>query len=89
VSDATAFAHRDERFLLKHEVVVEPGGAQASSAAREWLARSWALAHPAGAGGAYANFPDPDLDPWDRAYHGANLDRLLRVKARYDPGDFF
>ena len=88
-SDATAFAHRSERFLLKHEVVIEPDEAQATPAAREWLARSWALAHPSGAGGAYPNFPDPDLDAWDRAYHGANLERLLGVKARYDPGDLF
>jgi FAD/FMN-containing dehydrogenase len=88
-SDATAFVHRSERFLLKHEVVIEPDGAQATAAARAWLARSWALAHPAGAGGAYPNFPDPDLDTWDRAYHGANLDRLMSVKARYDPGGLF
>jgi hypothetical protein len=88
-SDATAFVHRSERFLLKHEVVTEPGRAQATPAAQQWLARSWALAHRCGTGGAYPNFPDPDLDAWDRAYHGANLERLLSVKARYDPGDFF
>ena len=88
-SDATAFAHRGERFLLKHEVVIAADEAQATPAAREWLARSWALAHSAGSGGAYPNFADPDLDAWDRAYHGANLDRLLSVKARYDPEDIF
>jgi hypothetical protein len=87
-SDATAFAHRSERFLLKHKVVIDPEGAQATPAAREWLARSWALVHPSGAGGAYPNFPDADLD-WDRAYHRANLDRLLSIKARYDPAGLF
>ena len=86
--DATAFPHRTARFLLKHEVVIDARGAQsATTAARRWLAHSWALAHPSGTGGSYANFPDPDLGPWDQAYHGANLDRLLRVKARYDPDD--
>jgi hypothetical protein len=84
-----AFVHRSERFLLKHEVVIESDAAHATPAARKWLPRSWALAHPSGTGDAYPNFPDPDLDAWDRAYHGANLDRLLSVKARYDPGDFF
>ena len=88
-SDATAFAHRGERFLLKHEVVVAPEGGQATRAARVWLARSWTLAHRGGAGGAYPNFPDPDLHAWHRAYHGANLERLLSVKARYDPGGKF
>ena len=57
--------------------------------AREWLARSWALAHPAGTGGAYANFPDPELSPWDPAYHGANGERLRRIKASYDPDGVF
>ncbi len=79
-SDATAFPHRAERFLLKHEVVVDD---DQIPRAREWLKRSWALTHPSGTGGAYANFSDPDLDSWDRAYHGANLERLLATKARY------
>jgi len=88
--DATAFPHRTARFLLKHQVVIDAEAAQtATGAARDWLARSWALAHSSGTGGAYANFPDPDLGAWDPAYHGANLDRLLSVKARYDPDDVF
>jgi len=36
---------------------------------------------------ALVKLPDADLGPWDRAYRGANLDRLLRVKAHYDPDD--
>ena len=79
--DATAFVHRKERFLLKHEVVV---AAEAlTENARAWLRRSWELARATPAGGAYPNFTDADLGPWDRSYHGANLDRLLWVKARY------
>jgi FAD/FMN-containing dehydrogenase len=89
-ADATAFVHRDARFLLKQAAVVGPdaNGAQ-RRAARSWLAESWALVHPWGTGGAYQNFPDPDLDDWAHAYYGDNLDRLVRVKAMYDPGDFF
>ena len=83
---ATAFAHRAERFLLKHEVVADPG---ATAAARAWLRRSWALARPWGTGRAYPNFPDPELEDWPRAYHATNLERLVRVKAAYDPDGFF
>jgi FAD/FMN-containing dehydrogenase len=39
--------------------------------------------------GVYPNFPDPDLQNWAYAYHGTNYDRLRRVKAAYDPDDFF
>lgn len=88
--DARAFPHRDARFLLKHEVVVDAAVAPAETpAARDWLARSWALAHPSGTGGAYVNFPDADLGPWDRAYHGPNLERLCAVRAAYDPAGVF
>lgn len=79
-ADATAFPHRDARFLLKHEVVAE------ADPDRGWLAQSWSLARGFG---AYANFQDADLGGWDRDYHGANLERLLRVRAHYDPDRVF
>jgi FAD/FMN-containing dehydrogenase len=88
-ADATAFAHRSELFLIQHLATIDPGAAQAESAARDWLAQSWALVHPSGSGGVYPNFPDPDLQNWGHAYYGANYRRLLRVKAQYDPGNFF
>jgi FAD/FMN-containing dehydrogenase len=89
-ADATAFAHRGERFLVQHLVQVGADAAPAErGAARDWLARSWALVHPWGSGGVYPNFPDPDLQDWARAYHGTNYDRLRRVKVAYDPGGFF
>ena len=82
---ATAFAHRDARFLLKHAVTVDGDPA----AAREWLAASHAITHPHGTGGAYPNFPDTDLDPWDPAWHLGNRERLLELKRRFDPGGTF
>jgi len=89
-ADATAFVHRDELFLLKHAVTVDPDTSAAErEGARRWLARSWTLVRPWGSGGVYQNFPDPDLTDWARAYHGTNLDRLVRVKAKYDPDNFF
>jgi FAD binding domain/Berberine and berberine like len=87
---ATAFAHRSERFLLKHAVSL---GAAASNDdrddARTWLTRSWALAHRYGSGGVFPNFADPDLDSWATAYHRSNRSRVLAVKARYDPENVF
>lgn len=87
---ATAFAHRDELFLLQHSVVARPDASAAEmEAARSWLVRSWASVHPWGSGRVYQNFPDPDLEDWARAHYAANFERLVRVKARYDPDDSF
>ena len=89
-SEATAFAHRDASFLLKHEVLVDLAAPDAArKAARRWLARSWDYGHPWGSGGVYPNFPDPEIADWSPAYHGGGIDRLRRVKAHYDPDGLF
>jgi hypothetical protein len=53
------------------------------------VTRSWALVHPWGSGRVFPNFPDLDLEDWAHAYYGSNYDRLVRLKARYDPADLF
>ncbi|HEX5621509.1 MAG TPA: FAD-binding oxidoreductase [Solirubrobacteraceae bacterium] len=75
--DATAFPHRDARFLLKH------------TGPADWVERAYAITHPHGTGGAYVNFPDPYLENAAAAYHGPNLERLREIKARYDPANVF
>ena len=88
--DATAFPHREELFLLEHSVVVPASfDAAATEAARAWLSDSWQLVHPSGSGGVYANFPDTDLPDEHRAYWGGNLERVRRVKEKYDPEGVF
>jgi FAD/FMN-containing dehydrogenase len=88
--DATAFVHRGERFLLKHAVVLNANASRRErDAARNWLTRSWSLVHRYGSGAVFPNFPDPGLADWATAYHGANYERLTRVKARYDPDNAF
>jgi hypothetical protein len=87
---ATAFVHRDARFQLKHAAVVDPQASiAATQAAHRWVTRSWAVVHPWGSGRVFPNFPDPDLEDWAHAYYGSNYDRLVRIKARYDPADLF
>jgi FAD/FMN-containing dehydrogenase len=79
---ATAFAHRDELFLLEHLQQLPAGRSDT------WVDESWDIAHPHGSGRVYPNFPDPDLDDPLTAYHGANLARLRELKLRYDPDRF-
>jgi FAD/FMN-containing dehydrogenase len=89
-ADATAFVHREPLFWIKHAVVLPPeANAGELAAAHGWVTASWSSVHPWGTGGVFPNFPDPDLEDWAHAYYGANLARLLRVKARYDPENIF
>jgi hypothetical protein len=78
-ADATAFAHRSERFLLGH----------IAEAADPWVDDSWATAHADGSGHVYPNFPDPALHDWAAAYHAGNYPRLAAVKNAYDPHRYF
>jgi FAD/FMN-containing dehydrogenase len=89
-ADASAFPHREELFLLEHSVVVPAGfDPAATEAARAWLSDSWELVHPSGSGGVYGNFPDAELPDEHRAYWGGNLERVRRVKEKYDPDAVF
>jgi FAD/FMN-containing dehydrogenase len=87
---ATAFAHRNERFVLKHAVILDAAASNSDrDDARTWLSRSWGLTHQHGSGGVFPNFADPDLVTWATEYHRGNRDRLLQVKASYDPENVF
>ena len=85
--DATAFAHRNGRFLLKHGLIGPPTGQHGG---RAWLRRSWTLVHPWGTGGCYQNFPDPGLgDAADGHYYGGNAARVHQIRKRFDPNGTF
>jgi Berberine and berberine like len=89
-ADRTAFVHRDELFWLKHATEVAPlAPAAEKERAHDWVTRSWETVHQHGTGGVFSNFPDPDLEDWLHAYYGSNAERLLEVKARYDPENLF
>lgn len=89
-SDATAFAHRNELFMLKHTASVDvESTAEDRISARKWADDSWHRVHECGTGGVFPNFADPDLENWGHCYYGQNFDRLLGLKAKYDPGSVF
>lgn len=89
-ADATAFVHRDPLFWIKHEALVPTDATAAAwAAARDWASASWASVHPYGTGGVFPNFAEADLVDWEHAYYGSNRERLLELKARYDPDNVF
>lgn len=38
---------------------------------------------------SYQNFIDPTLSDWETAYYAENYERLVEIKSRHDPDDFF
>lgn len=86
-ADATAFPHRSARFSLG----VAAGWTAAADDERavEWARRLHAAVAPDSNGGVYGNYLDGDEDDRVDAAYRANLERLQRVKAIYDPDNVF
>jgi hypothetical protein len=89
--EATAFVHRDGRFILAAETCwADHDHPDVVAANLHWLGEFYdgifgATPPPQ----SYQNFPDPTLTDWREAYYGANYGRLVRVKRKYDPAGFF
>ena len=89
-ADATAFPHRDAQALVKLQTCwadTDPEELIASGGL--WLDAFAAEQRAHGLQGAYVNFCSRSLPDWPKAYYGANLDRLLELKRRWDPENAF
>jgi len=86
----TAFAHRtalfSSQFLAYWQVNAD---APTVEGCRSWIRGFHEEMLPHSSGGAYVNYTDPELRDWQHAYYGANYDRLVQVKAAYDPTGLF
>jgi FAD/FMN-containing dehydrogenase len=88
--ETTAFVHRDARILIQYLTKWKP--TDSNVVVREnlrWIDALYTAMRPFVSGGAYQNFMDPDLRTWPRAYYGANLERLVRIKRAVDPTNLF
>ncbi len=86
-ADATAYAHRTSRIMVNLAAFYE---GPADRIVREaWIAEFAAALHQ-GDAGVYVNFlGDEGVERVKAAYPGSTWDRLLAVKARYDPTNLF
>ena len=87
-NDETAWSSRD---AMWSEVIVgvdpDPANKDRITA---WAKSYWEALHPYGAGGAYVNFMmEGEGEDRIRATYGDNYPRLARIKAKYDPDNFF
>jgi FAD binding domain-containing protein/berberine-like enzyme len=83
----TAWAYRDARWGSVF-AGVDPDPANAE-AIRRWSIDYFEALHPHSAGGAYVNMMMDEGEERVRASYRDNYERLARVKAQYDPDNFF
>lgn len=87
---ATAFVHRQALALLSVGTSwasdEEPSGVRRLLA---WVDQFWEAMRPHTSNASYQNFIDPALTDWERAYYGANLERLVAIKRHVDPDNVF
>jgi FAD/FMN-containing dehydrogenase len=87
--DDGAVGNRDARFVLGVNGMWGPDEPDADGF-RQWVRDAWERVRPFSTGGNYVNFQTADEDEGSvRATYGANYDRLVRVKQRYDPSNLF
>jgi FAD/FMN-containing dehydrogenase len=85
--EATAFAHRRSRILVN--LAAFYNGPEDRAVRQAWI-EDFAAAINQGDSGAYVNFlGDEGEDRVHKAYPGATWDRLVAIKTRYDPTNFF
>jgi FAD/FMN-containing dehydrogenase len=86
--DATAWSARDARWSMVI-AAIDPDPAKAE-ALKTWGRAYWQAVHPFNQPGAYVNFlMDDEADGRIPAAYGDNYQRLMSVKARYDPNNLF
>lgn len=86
---ATAYSRRAAEFLLSFDTTwVEPADTDQCIA---WTRQQWSAMQRFGQGGTYLNFPGfgEEKERLLRAAYGANYDRLVQLKANYDPANLF
>jgi hypothetical protein len=85
-SDATAYPHRDVEFVMNVHTRWEDPGQDDECIA--WARKFYEETEPFAAGGVYVNFISEGEERIAGAY-GGNYDKLVKVKAKYDPENFF
>jgi hypothetical protein len=89
-SDATAYVHRNTRFVPEIKAIWDldkPGDTLKNV---EWAYEFFEKLSDAGnSTGAYVNYIDPLQHNWTEQYYGSNYRRLLEIKKKIDPNNYF
>jgi len=83
----TAFPHRQHSYNLMFWSNWE--SPSESERNIQWTRTSWTALRPYLVEGSYGNYVSDEGDPFARAAYGPNYDRLVALKNKYDPANFF
>ncbi len=85
--DATAYTPRDAQFVMNvHGRWDDPAN---DTKCISWARDLFQAAAPFATGGAYVNFLTQEEHDRVRLAYGSNFDRLVQLKKKYDPDNFF
>lgn len=89
-SDGSAYVHRHSRFIPEIKSIWDINKPGDTLENVEWAYSFFeALAEAGNATGAYVNYIDPLLHDWTKKYYGDNYKRLLEIKKKIDPNNYF
>ena len=87
-AQATAYPHRDVEYLMN--VHTRWGEASQDQVCIAWARAFYDASAPFATGGVYVNFmPEDEAQRVRKGAYGANYDRLVKVKEKYDPKNLF
>lgn len=83
----TAFAHRQYPYNFSiWSAWSDPADSEKNI---KWTREFWDAMQPFMAAGVYVNYLEDEADPHAREAYGPNYDRLVALKDKYDPTNFF
>jgi hypothetical protein len=84
----TAFAHR-ENSVCSIQYYTQWSKSEDTPDRLKMMRDYYNSLRPHFTGAAYVNYPDVDLLNYARSYWGNNLERLVQLKGKWDPNNFF
>lgn len=86
-SNDSVYVHRNSLFNVR--LFYESGKVDGVDAGKSWTKKFMKSAKFMDAGETYQNYPDLELDDYLSRYYGGNLNRLIRIKRKWDPFGYF
>lgn len=83
---STAFYYRDAKFIMSIQSVWEE--AKYAQINRKWIVEKFKYIKSMTIG-SFINFPLAELENYEKEYYGENIEKLKKIKTKYDPYNVF